>query len=338
VTLVKNVAPVLTSLDTSSTSAGPAAEGEPVTISGTFTDVGTLDTHAVTVDWGDGSVTAAQVTEAGGAGSFVAQHTYQFGGIYPVLVTLRDDDTGAASRAKTVFVTGVGVHEVGGLTSLQVVGTVGPDRVTINRQGNGRVTVHADFLREGKRTLPLAGLDIIQVVLLAGGDHAGVAGNVGLPAVLDGGDGDDHLNGGNGGSVVIGGRGDDHLNGGNARDLLIGGPGADRLVANGGDDILMGGLTAYDSGPDDDKLANDLSLLRLLGEWNSDRPYAERVANLREGLGPLLSGTGLGLRKGTTVSDDAEDDVLTGSAGVDWFFFDPFQDKLSSSTGGEETN
>ncbi len=337
-TLVRNVAPVFTALGTSSTSAGPAAEGEPVTMSGTFTDVGTLDTHTVTLDWGDGIVTAAAVTEAGGAGSFVAQHTFQFGGIYPVLVTLRDDDTGQVSRLKAVFVTGVGVHEVGGLTSLQVVGSIRPDRVTINQQGNGQVRVHADFLREGMRTLPLAGLDIIQVVLLAGDDRAVIAGNVGLPAVLDGGDGDDFLNGSNAGSVLIGGRGNDVLLGGNRRDILIGGLGADRLVANGGDDILIGGFTAYDSGADDDKLANDLALLRLSAEWGSGRSSAERVANLRDGSGPLLGGTGLRLRKGTTVFDDLEADVLTSSSGVDWFFFDPLKDKRTGRTGGEVTD
>jgi Ca2+-binding RTX toxin-like protein len=337
-TLVKNVAPVLTSLSTSSTSGGPAREGEPVTISGTFTDVGTLDTHTVTVDWGDGTVAPAAVTEAGGSGSFTAQHAYQFGGIYPVLLTLRDDDTGEVSRVKAVFVTGVGIHVVGGLTSLQVVGTIGPDQVTINQQGNGQVKVQADFLSEGKRTLPLAGLDIIQVVTLAGDDHVSVAGSVDLPAVLDGGDGDDHLNGSNAGGIIIGGRGNDFLQGGNARDIVIGGAGADRLVSNGGDDILIGGFTAYDSGADDDKLANDLALLRLLEEWSSGRSYAERVANLRDGSGPLLGGTGLRLQKGTTVFDDPDGDAMTSSSGVDWFFSDPVRDKLSGRKGGEQTD
>src|SRR5262249_18383339 len=161
-----------------------------------FTDVGTLDTHTVTVDWGDGTVEAAQVTEAGGAGDFVGVHAYQFGGIYPVQVTLRDDDTAAASATHAVFITGVGVHQVGGLTSLRGVGPNDADHVTINQQGNGQIPVHADFLPEGKRTLPLAGLSIIQVVLLGGNDRATISGSVDLPAVIDGGGGDDDLNGG----------------------------------------------------------------------------------------------------------------------------------------------
>lgn len=333
-TLVKNVAPVFTALGTSSTSEGPAREGEPVTISGTFTDVGTLDTHIVTVDWGDGIVAPAALTEAGGSGSFSSLHAYQFGGIYPVLVTLRDDDTGEVARVKAVFITGVGVHVVGGLTSLQVIGTIGPDQVMINEQGNGVIKVHADFLRDGQRTLPSAGLDIIQVVTLAGDDLVTVGGSVDLPAVIDGGDGNDHLNNDGVGGVVIGGGGNDELIGGSSRDILIGGVGTDRLVGNGADDILIGGRTAYDSGADDDKLANDLRLLKLLDEWKSPRTFTERIANLRAGAGPVLAGTGLSLANGVTVFDDFAADVLTGSAGMDWLFLGVGD----TSSGGEQNN
>src|SRR5262249_2059259 len=60
-TVVRNVAPVLTSFASNSPSAGLAAEGDVIAVTGTFTDVGTLDTHAATVDWDDGTVTAADV-------------------------------------------------------------------------------------------------------------------------------------------------------------------------------------------------------------------------------------------------------------------------------------
>jgi len=274
------------------------------------------------------------VSQGAGAGTFMGKHAYASGGIHPILITLRDDDTGEVSRLKTVFVTGVGIHEVGGLTSLQVIGTIGPDQVMINEQGNGVIKVHADFLSDGQRTLPLAGIDIIQVVTLAGDDHVSVGGSVDLPAVIDGGDGDDHLNNDGVGGVVIGGRGNDELIGGNSRDILIGGVGADRLVGNGADDILIGGLTAYDSGADDDKLANDLRLLKLLEEWKSPRMFAERVANLRAGAGPVLAGTGLKFANGVTVFDDLEADALTASAGTDWLFLGA----TDTSSGGEETN
>src|SRR5262249_29302610 len=41
----------------------------------------------------------------------------------------------------------------------------------------------------------------------SGNDDATVSGGIDLPAILDGGEGDDRLNGGNGGNILIGGRG-----------------------------------------------------------------------------------------------------------------------------------
>jgi len=35
--------------------SGPVAEGQAVIVTGSFTDVATLDTHVVTVDWATGS-------------------------------------------------------------------------------------------------------------------------------------------------------------------------------------------------------------------------------------------------------------------------------------------
>jgi len=91
---------------------------------------------------------------------------------------------------------------------------------------------------------------LIYIVLCHGDDHATIAGNIRTPAIIDGGPGDDHLNGGGGGSALSGGLGDDKLNGGKGRDVLIGGYGADRLVGNGEEDILIAGWTIYDSDPD----------------------------------------------------------------------------------------
>jgi hypothetical protein len=50
---VDDVAPVVTSLVTV---PQQTTEGESVTVQGLYTDVGTLDTHTVTIDWGDGKV------------------------------------------------------------------------------------------------------------------------------------------------------------------------------------------------------------------------------------------------------------------------------------------
>src|SRR3989441_1643949 len=266
---VNNVAPVITAVTGSSPSSDPAKEGALVTISATFTDIGTLDTHTATVDWGDGTVSAGQITESGGSGHLLAQHAFTSGGIYTVGLRLRDDDTGLATATKTEFVTGVGVQQINGRRTLVVVGSSGDDTVSIN-QANGQFVVHASFLSSDRRVLS-TGIELLDVALLGGNDRATVAGNISLPSVMDGGDGNDFLFAGNGTSILIGGDGDDMLTGAGARDILIGGVGADRLVGNGGDDVLIGGYTSYDSGADDDKLANDAVLLKLLEEWNSGR-------------------------------------------------------------------
>ena len=77
----------------------PVLVGTEVTVGADFTDPGTLDTHMGTIDWGDGSVLAAYLTETGGSGSVSGMHTYTTPGVYAVQVSVTDDDggTGASS-------------------------------------------------------------------------------------------------------------------------------------------------------------------------------------------------------------------------------------------------
>ena len=57
-----------------------------------FSDVGTLDEHAVAVNWDDGSpVELISVDQL--ADTFAGSHTYATGGIFTVTITLIDDDT-----------------------------------------------------------------------------------------------------------------------------------------------------------------------------------------------------------------------------------------------------
>ena len=118
---------------------------------------------------------------------------------------------------------------------------------------------------------------------------------------------------------------------------MIGGLGADRLVGNGGDDLEIGGRTAFDI--DDDHLAAgfDQAILAILAEWNSSRIYATRVSNIRgTGTGTRLNGSVF--LNDTTVFDDSAVDVLTGSAGQDWFFFNPSQDQVTDKKSDESVN
>jgi Ca2+-binding RTX toxin-like protein len=198
------------------------------------------------------------------------------------------------------------------------------DLVTVNLADTtaGQVIrVHASFLpTPGYQDVPVAAVVSITMRLLEGDDQAMIAGNFAVPALLDGGDGNDHLFAGGGGSVLLGGRGNDFLQGGAGRDILIGGLGLDRLNGQAGEDILIGGTTAFD--------ASEAALLALLQEWNSTRTLEERVANIRASNGPILLNTGYRLQKSETVFDDGDEDILNGAAAVDWLFFKEDEDKL----------
>jgi hypothetical protein len=87
---INNVAPVVITLAPSATSI---SENGSVTLAGTFTDPGVLDTHSVIINWGDGSPNTELALGANVLG-FSATHQY-----------LDDDPTGTSSDLKTIAVT-----------------------------------------------------------------------------------------------------------------------------------------------------------------------------------------------------------------------------------------
>ncbi|QEG36790.1 hypothetical protein Pr1d_41260 [Bythopirellula goksoeyrii] len=88
---------------------------------GSFTDVGSLDSHTATVDWGDGSpVAVVAVTEASGNGVLGASHIYADNGVYTVTVTVTDDDTDSDSKSFQVSVLNVDPTLTGVSDPLQV--------------------------------------------------------------------------------------------------------------------------------------------------------------------------------------------------------------------------
>ena len=72
--------------------------GDIVTLVSSFTDLGLGDTHEATIDWGDETpIEPATVTEEGGSGSVEGSHIYEAAGVFPVIVTVTDDDDGVAT-------------------------------------------------------------------------------------------------------------------------------------------------------------------------------------------------------------------------------------------------
>jgi Ca2+-binding RTX toxin-like protein len=284
-----------------------------------------LPVQTVTYSISGGADAAKFTITSGGTVSFISPPNYEAPGdvggdnVYNLQIQASDGAGGITVQNVAVAVGDVdealGQVFVSGRV-LMILGTNDPDHVVVNTEGNGTLKIHADFLPTNFVSFPLASVDRIEARLFGGDDQMTIAGNVVLPALMDGGGGNDQLNAGGGPTILLGGEGSDQLSGGSANSLLIGGIGADRLNGGSGDDLLIGGTTAYDS--------NDTALLAILSEWKSSRSYDARVANIRgTGTGPRLNGAYF-LTKGTgaTVLDDVDIDKATGAAGDDWFLFD----------------
>ena len=93
-------------------------ENEQVTLHGSFAEPGVLDTHQVTIDWGDGTEETLDLTL--GDLEFTATHRYLDDGPspggttppsasfdYQIEVTVEDDDTGTGTAATTAAVDNV---------------------------------------------------------------------------------------------------------------------------------------------------------------------------------------------------------------------------------------
>ena len=98
--------------------------GLKIHVAASFTDVGTLDTHSATVDWGDGVTTDSVVNQSAGSGAVADHHIYETPGVYTLKIIVTDDDTAPsdAIQAQIEVVDGIGA----------VQSTVGQLQLTIS--------------------------------------------------------------------------------------------------------------------------------------------------------------------------------------------------------------
>jgi hypothetical protein len=103
--LVHNVAPSIDSLNVGSS----VVEGSVLTLTGTYSDAGTADTHTLQIDWGDAS---GMQTIAVSGGQFSVQHTYAddaptgtSSDPVTITATLADDDGASVTQTTTTTVT-----------------------------------------------------------------------------------------------------------------------------------------------------------------------------------------------------------------------------------------
>jgi ELWxxDGT repeat protein len=289
---------------------GPALvkRGEAARFVGSFNDPGVLDAQQGMVDWGDRSVSAATLTKTGGVWQVNASHTYASGGIYQAVLTVADDDGGAATQAATVLVAGSRLNE----GTLEIVGSGQRDNLSLMLKKNALVVSGSVGGVKLNQAIPAASVQRIVVHLAEGNDSLSVDKKVTVPLLVTAGAGNDVVKAGGGAAVIIGGLGQDQLTGGGKSDLLI------------------AGTTTFDT--------NHVALAAIFAEWSSGRPLAARTENLRNGTGPVLSGLNVALKTKVTVLDDTSVDKLIGGTDLDWFWCEPTKDKITGRVVGEVVN
>ncbi|NOY29300.1 MAG: hypothetical protein GXP28_03710 [Planctomycetes bacterium] len=153
--LVKNVAPVI---ETLTVTPSVITEGNSVTVSGTFSDVGTLDTQTATIRWGDGTVEEVSLDSLDGSGTFTITHFYADNdtvnpddgpipdNLYTITVTIADDDGGEATRSIDVSVLNVSPN-LEPIVAVTGVNSAGEVTLTIRftDPGADTLTVYVDW-------------------------------------------------------------------------------------------------------------------------------------------------------------------------------------------------
>jgi RTX calcium-binding nonapeptide repeat (4 copies) len=205
---------------------------------------------------------------------------------------------------------------VGG--NLMIQGTSVRDAISVQtNEVRSAIVIYDNGAAIGK--FDLASVSRIQIHGMGGNDKIVISDQVKLPALVDGGAGDDSLVAGTGSTVLVGGAGNDLLVGGVSNDILIGGDGSDVLTGNSGEDVLIAGRHKFE---------NDANfLLTMQKTWNSGENYATRVDQLRHGVDGF-PGTSI-----TYVYYDGSVDYLEGGAGTDWFVAGPNTKILDLSKG-----
>jgi Ca2+-binding RTX toxin-like protein len=187
--------------------------------------------------------------------------------------------------------------------TLTVLGSRGNDDIDVSSKHN-TIEVTAGSKKIG--VFDPSSVSTIEIFGVEGNDRISVSSKIKIRTLIDGGEGNDRLSGGDGPTALVGGVGADLLFAGAGRSVLIGGTGHDVVKADRGGAIVIGGSTAHDT--------DSAALLQILNEWSSGDSLAVRQEKLQtgaDGLPPLND---------TTVVDDGALDTLFARHGENWTF------------------
>ncbi len=191
----------------------------------------------------------------------------------------------------------------------------------------------------GRDTYNLSGSNTGSVrITLDGGEGNDVINGSLNDETLIGGDGDDAINGGGGNDFIQGLAGDDTLSGGDGDDTLDGGSGIDSLLGGTGNDVLIGGTNndMLDGQEGNDDLSGDAGNDTLLGGLGNDS--LSGVA----GNDSLVGGDGADFLNGGTENDvllgQSGDDIIRGGDGEDSIFGGSGNDIINAGDGDDFVN
>jgi len=312
--MIDNVAPTATNNTYATAQAIPVSGNVIADNTGSGADSDPAGANdPLTVSSHSDPINGALVLNANGSFTYTPEST--FSGSDSFTYTISDGDGGFATATVTFSVAPPAPGSIltvadtclGG-SALLIAGTAADDEIVVE-PGSTAQTLTVTI--NGVTSTATRPSGRIIVIGASGDDDIQIAGSVTNAAWLYGDAGDDRLKGGAGDDVLLGGADDDLLVGGSGRDMLIGGTEADRIVGNADDDVLIAGSTSFD--------ALEAALCAIMDEWTSQRTNAQRRLYL---LGSTTGGANGAyyLQADVTVFNDVAADVLTGSAGQDWFF------------------
>jgi hypothetical protein len=96
-----NTPPTITAIEFP---ADPYQKGTTVSVTGSFTDPDTADTHTAQWNWGDGTSSTGIVTKSGNTGSVTGSHIFNNPGIYTVSLIVTDSKSASTTASATDFI------------------------------------------------------------------------------------------------------------------------------------------------------------------------------------------------------------------------------------------
>jgi Ca2+-binding RTX toxin-like protein len=200
------------------------------------------------------------------------------------------DGTSYTDKTYTLQVGSMNAITLNGV--LYINGTGQPDVINIRPRDESTIRL---VRNDRIRNVSMAGITEIRVNTFAGADTI-TAGFFELPIIINAGEDNDTVTGGNGADRIVGGEGHDVINGGRGEDRIYGGVGDDTLIGGQGRDRIW-------AGDGNDQLVGGASVDRLWGEFGDD--------TLRGGLAAdfLYGGPGNDAREVVEAEPDVVEDI-----------------------------